>query len=361
MKHQTIKYSKCENRAYSQLNRLPLLIIVLLFPTMSNACQLFYPMLQKTLADRLIESENVVMVRTSADSDRLFHVKNILKGEDLPVAIEQYVPLAFRNFISVDPDYTIVMIQRENGQDWLPLGVARRGNYEQLVKQIIDNKHWIANKRDDIDRLLVFAKLLGNQDLRIHELAYLEVARAPYEMIMEVSQSVDLPTMRNTLNNFNYANWHGLATLILGSSSEKQDEEWLSNELQSKHKFQISRNLAAVVTAWIEMKSTQGLDEIISLYIKDQTRTEVEIEEIILALSTHANATPALQDEVVDIYSRLLKRNPKLVTRITKDLVTWKRWDLVNQYQQSKLVLQSDLRSQILINTYLNAAISYQR
>ena len=112
----------------------------------------------------------------------------------------------------------------------------------------------------------------------MHELAYLEVGRAPYTLIKRASATVPMETMRAMLDNLRYAEWHSLAILMLGQSDDAADRVRAYKSLNANHRFGLTTNLSAWTAAVIEMDGLEGLRYVEQHYVHDQGRSREELE-----------------------------------------------------------------------------------
>jgi hypothetical protein len=262
-----------------------------------------------------------------------------------------------RSALAINPTYTMVLARAPTDRKWNALGVSRNDSFETTIRKILKRESWTRLNSTNPDRIREFAKLLGHPDRRLHELAYLEVGRAPYSLIKEVSPLISIETMRATLDNFQYAEWHSLAILILGQSDSEIDRGRVLSQLDMSHRHGFSRNLAAWASALIEMDGVNGLHRLQSLFIEDGKASEEQINQLILALSTHGNANADLRDPIADAYGRLIRSNPETAPRFVLDLIAWERWEFVDQYRKYKQGMDpDDPLGNYTINLYLSTA-----
>ena len=324
----------------------------------SQACQICVPLPQATIADHLIDSDGVVMARE--DPERPFHYVaiEVLKGDPGEEAIDTFLNSRARRILMTDPAYAMVLARSPQDDRWIALGIARGGDFEAVIRRVLERDDWVSRDSTDLARVMEFAKLLGHPDRRLHELAYLEVGRAPYSLIKEVSPLVPLGKMRAMLEDFQYAEWHSLAILLLGHSDSAIDRNRVYAELEMAHRMGVSRNLAAWATALIEMDGTEGLLHIEELYVDGPRRSAEELEQLVLALSTHGKTNAGLRDNISDIYRRLMQSNPDMASGFVLDLVAWERWDFVDEYRRFRQDMgPGDPLGNYAINLYLDTAL----
>ena len=332
-------------------------MFVIVWASSVQACQICIPLPRATLVDRLLESDAVVMARE--DSNRPFHYAavEVLKGEPGQEPIDTFINSQARSVLSADPKYTMILGWDRKDRIWSPLGITRDGQFEAVVRRILEHDTWVPRESSNPARIKEFATLLGHSDRRLHELAYLEVGRAPYSLIKEVSPLVSMESMRIMLNNFQYAQWHSLAILVLGQSDSEIDRDLVYAQLDMSQQFGVSQNLAAWATALIEMDGVEGIRHIEQLYLGSSKPLPEQLEQIILALSTQGKADAKLRDRIADVYRRVMRSNPESAPRFVMDLIAWQRWGFIDEYRELKRDIDpDDALANYAVNLYLSTA-----
>ena len=334
-----------------------LLVLMVLWTPSAHACQICVPLPQQTLADHLLESDVVVMARE--DPNRPFHYAavEVIKGDLGQEVIDTFMNSQARRMLAADPANAMVLARSPREDNWIALGITQNGDFEKVIRLVLERDDWNPNDRMNVARVTEFATLLSHSDRRLFELAYLEVGRAPYSMIKAVSPMVSVEKLRAMLDDFQYSKWHALAILLLGQSDNAIDRERVYAHLKMMHEFGVDRNLAAWATACIEMNGVAGLKYVSDFYFDGPEHSSREYEQIIMALSTHGKANSKIRDQIIDVYHKLMSSNPKIATRFVQDLIIWKRWEFVEEYQQIKRIIgHNDPLGNYAINQYLHAA-----
>ncbi|MEJ2322440.1 MAG: hypothetical protein P8Z31_08915, partial [Gammaproteobacteria bacterium] len=157
-----------------------LALLASLLVSTADACQVCIPMPVKTLADRLLEADALVLARE--DPERPFHyvTVEVLKGEPGDAPIDAFLPSMDRRILARYPERHMLLARAKPDAGWSAMGIADAG-YEGFVRRILGHAGtWKPMESDNLQRLAEFAPLLGHDDIRLHEAAYLEIARAPY-------------------------------------------------------------------------------------------------------------------------------------------------------------------------------------
>ena len=186
---------------------------------------------------------------------------------------------------------------------------------------------------DNRQRLAEFAPLLGHADSRLHETAYLEIARAPYAEIRRIATEVPMDKVRVMLDEPRYLEWRSLAILMLAQSERPADRQRIRTTFADKQRLGSTLNLAAWATAYLAIEGTSGVERIRHWYLDRPERSREELQEIVKALSVMAGAEAALREPVAAAYRALLGTHPSLAPEVSRDLIAWRRWDFVAQVQ----------------------------
>ena len=341
-----------------RLLRAPLsLLICTAFAATALAHPILVPVPTQTMADRLLQSESLLLARE--DPQRPFHYAAVgmLKGELESPSIDLFMPSQVRRRLASDPEMTVLLRRKSAADKWQALGVAS-DEYLQVVRRILSfAEDWTPNETDNLQRLEEFAPLLGHEDTRLHELAYLEIGRATYTSIRRVGAGVPMQRVREMLDNPIFYQWRGLDIMLLGLSDQAQDRARVIRTIEQKQRLSTDLNLAAWATAYLEITRTEGIDQLEDWYFRDARRSREELVSVTRALAGHANEAPELVEPVVEAYRVLLSTHPDTAPDIAHDLIAWQRWELYEQLQALRPELaRSDPLGTYKVNLYLQRA-----
>ena len=336
---------------------LGLVLLAGLFAQAAHACQVCIPMPLKTLADQLLEADALVLARE--DPERPFHYATVevLKGEPGNAPIDAFLPSMERRLLARYPQRHMLLARAEPGGDWSALGIAD-ADYERVVRRILKHVgHWRPGETDNRQRLAEFTPLLGHADSRLHQLAYLEIARAPYAEIRRIATEVPIETVRDMLDNPQYLEWRSLAILMLAQSERPADRERIRRTFADKQRLGSTINLTAWATAYLAIEGAGGVEHIRRWYLTPADRTREELQQIVEALSAAAGAEAPMREPVAAAYRALLGTQPSLAPDVVRDLIAWRRWDFVEQMQDiRKTIARQDPPGAYAIGRYLSSA-----
>ena len=318
---------------WMQVNIL-FLFVLLLLGAASNlqACGIVCaPLPKKTVVDHLLENDTVVLAREDSERPFFYMPVEILKGKPLAGSIDLFLDSSTRNRLRSYASDTVMLGRKSNG-DWFRIAYVDTG-YRSIVVSILQRlPSWEGKPEWKEERFLFFVDLLGHENRQIHELAYIEVGRAPYKVIRNLRGVVSRKATYRELSNYRYRAWHPLYLLMLGASGNEEDCNYIANKLEQLQKYSGVTNLSALATAYVECTREKGISKLETLYFDREIRTRSEIEAIQAAFSEYGNGGHRdLRDAIVASYESLLEAHPKLASQVARDLLAWDRTELVGQ------------------------------
>jgi hypothetical protein len=323
----------------------------------ANACQVCIPMPVKTLADRLLEADALVLARE--DPQRPFHyaMVEVLKGDPGAAPIDAFLPSVDRRVLAQFPQRHMLLARAKPGGGWSALGIVD-GDYERVVRRVLEHADsWTPMETSNRQRLAEFVPLLGHSDYRLHETAYLEVARAPYTEIRRIAAAVPLETVGDMLDQPRYLEWRSLAILMLAQSERPADRERIRTTFADKQRLGSTFNLAAWATAYLAIEGAGGVGQIQRWYLTRPDRAREELREIVKAMSVVAGAEAPMREPVAAAYRALLGTHPSLAPDLARDLIAWRRWDFAEQLQEiRKAIVKQDPLGAYALGLYLRSA-----
>ena len=316
-----------------------------------NACQICVPFPTKTIADRILEANTIVLARESAERPYTFEAYTALKGE-LPAAgaINLLLNSQMRRILKADQELSAVLVCTGEGesQKWESIGTTKP-EIEALVYEILKNAQtW---EKDPKKRFDFFAQRLRHENRTIRELAYLEIGRAPYSEIRKLYAIVPRNEIHAFLQNFQYIEWHALYILLIALSEDPRDTEFIRDAFLNAARFGTYIRLAAWTTAYLEIEPDEALTAISDAYFSDPDRSQKELHAVVQAISVHGQSGHVhMRDRFVQEYETLLENHPEMAPMVVKDLFLWKRWELADQIRH---ILQNPTAPQYSVSTMM--------
>ncbi|MDJ0958751.1 MAG: hypothetical protein QNI91_17930 [Arenicellales bacterium] len=320
------------------------------FSSLANACAICVPYPTKTAADYLVESDTAVLARENPDKPWSYIPIEILKGETSLSPIDNFLNSTTRRLLEIYPERGVVFVQNTKDKTkWRSLGFADE-EYEKMVREIIQRApHWQQLGALNESRLAFFANYLGHKNRALHELAYLEIGRAPYGQIKQLDAKWPLDQIRALLRNPMYLEWHPLAILMLAHNGDVNDRANIIDKFSYYARFGLTTNLSAWTTALIEIEEDAAVVKIEEKYFRSSIRSREELVAVTAALSEHgSNGHTHLRDQIIQSYSTLLDYHPEMASYVARDLMTWRRWELSDQLGE----ILNDIKHNDPLNAY---------
>jgi hypothetical protein len=341
-------------RTVSALLAATIVVVFALLAPSARACVLCLPYPKKTTADYIVESDTVVFARENPASPFYYAPVETLKGHYDGNAIPLLVDSTTSRELRLEPALRVALAQDRPGGTWRRLGLA--GSEYQAVMRVVAG--WSAGSKTLHERAVFFAPYLRHQDRALAELAFLEVARAPYATVRDLRATVVRDDIYRVIRDFTRVEWHGLYILMLGMSDRDDDLAFVRRKLATAAKYGITINLGAYATAFIEMVGADAVNALASEYFAVPGRSSAELLEIVKALSVHGkDERVEVRTAIVDAYGLLLEQHPELAGYVVKDLLDWKVRRFVPRLRE---ILNSsvglDEASELAVAMYLSSA-----
>ena len=306
------------------------------FSSLAHACAICVPYPIKTAADYLAESETVVLARENPEKPWSYLPIETLKGQTSLSPIDNFLNSATRRMLEIYPDRGVVLAQDiKDKTKWRSLGFADE-QYEKMIREVIERAPtWQLQGASNESRLTFFADYLGHENRNLHELAYLEIGRAPYGQIKQLGAKWPLEQVRALLRDPMYFEWYPLAILVLAHNGDQSDRKYIVGKFSSLERFGLTTNLSAWTTALIEIQKEAAVAEIEEQYFRSSARSREELIAVTAALSEHgSNGHIHLRERIIQSYATLLDYHPEMAGYAAKDLLTWRRWELSDRLKK---------------------------
>jgi hypothetical protein len=328
----------------------------------ASACTLCVGYPDKSTADVLIASATVALARE--DPNRPFSLASVevLKGNHDGAHIDLFLDSVTRRTLAGDPSSAVVVVQEKEGGSWGRLTLANT-QYQGLVRRILLFAPQWQGASGRLRRAEFFLPLFGHKDSAIYELAYLEIARAPYGVIKRVSRVVSREQLEPILNRPEYLRWRSLAFLIIAHRGEAKDAQFLVESFRNAERFRLSNNLAALAAASIELEGARAISYIEDRYFARPDRSDRELREVLKAMSLHGSeGRVQLRDQIVAAYGKLLEVHPQMSAHAAADLLAWNRTEWTEELAElERGNARLDDRARKAIRRYLSRAATVER
>ena len=327
-------------------------VVLGLFATPALACVVCITAPEKTIADRILESETVVLAREDPSKPFAFAPVIVLKGSADGAPIPFLVDSTTQRRLGAASEDAVLFArtrrspaqpftQAKPEPEWLRLAYAD-AEYRALVNRILALKDSWRADRTGRARFAFFEALHDHQDPAIRELALSELARAPYRLVRSMTPRLTLAEIARALRDWTMIPWAPTYILLLGRSADPAAHALVRETVQAGATLGAQSNLAAWATALVEIDGEHGIDILTRNYARVPERNAEELQEIVTALGVHAkDGNPTLSSVIVARFYDLARARPEVAPAIANQLASLNDW---SQGDYFKKLLDSERR-----------------
>jgi hypothetical protein len=310
------------------------------------ACPLCLGAFQQTKAQQLVAARQAVLALPTADASR-FRVLEVVKGErPSTTTIEGGYPRSGPASDSAAPKSgkPLLIVCDDPFPTWVILGAIGADHLSWLRKLAAGKPAAALSEEAWRERVALALPYLEHREPLAAELAYGELAAAPYAAMRTAKPRLDASAVRSWLADPHRAARQPLYLLFLGLAGSAQDAAALERRLDAAWKAGDATNLGALLAADLELRGAARVAWVEERYLRDRARTEPEVKAALLALSVHGNANGAIpRERVIQAYRVFMKARPEISGYVAQDLAAWQYWDAVPDYVA---LMKSDVRQQ---------------
>lgn len=327
------------------------------------ACPLCLGAGQPTKAQQLVAAPQAALAVPAAEAGR-FRVVEVVKGERPAATIEGGVSRfgSVADEAAAKSGKSVLLVRDEAFSTWVVLGGSRAGDVGWLRKLAAGKPAAAMSDEDWRARVALVVPYLEHPEPLLAELAYGELAAAPYAAMRTAKSRLDAGVIRNWLTDPKLVDRQRLYTLLLGVAGNAQDAASLERRLETAWKSGDATNLGSMLAADLELRGAQRLEWLEAKYLRDRARTAPEITAVLLALSVQGNANAAIpRARVIESYRLFMKERPEIAGYVAPDLAAWQYWDAVPEYVAlMKSGVKQQFPSRLAILAYLRQSPSAQ-
>lgn len=307
------------------------------------ACPLCLGAGQPTKAQQLAGAPQAVLAVPIAAANR-FRVVEVIKG-DRPSGgtIEGGHP-RFGSAATPKPGTPLLLVREDPFPTWIILG-AVGADHSALLRKLAAGKPAAAMSAEDWHaRVALVVPFLEHREPLVAEIAYGELAAAPYAAMRAAKPRLDAAAVRRWVADPALAARLPLYLLLLGLAGNAQDAAALEQRLELAWRSGDATNLGSMLAANLELRGAVRMAWVEERYLLDRARSAAEINAALLALSVHGYAGGAVpRERVIQSYRGFMKAHPEIAGYVAQDLAAWRYWDAVPEYVA---LMKSDVRQQ---------------
>jgi hypothetical protein len=282
------------------------------------------------MAQQLVDLPLAVLAQPSVDGQG-YRVVAVIKGEQPAGGI---IPAeAIQLDMVVDANSTLLLVRDEAWSMWVGLG-AVAVEHSSWLRQIAAGKRPADMSADEWRaRVALMLPYLENREPLVAEIAYGELAAAPYAAVLAAKPRLDTPAIRRWVADPQLAARQPLYLLLLGIAGDASDATALELRLEALWLARDSTNLASMIAADLQLRGPSRMAWVDTNYMGDRLRSTRELEAALLALSVLGNANGAIpRDRVIRSYGLFMQEHKELAGFVAWDLAAWQYWGAVPMY-----------------------------
>jgi hypothetical protein len=227
----------------------------------------------------------------------------------------------------------LLLIRAHNWQSWAnvgAIGVEYAGWLRQLSAAKATTNMTDAEWQTEAAFVLPY---LENAEPLVAEIAYGELARAPYVALRTLKGHLDAQALRRWTADPQLANRQSLYTLLLGIGGDAADAARIEQRLDVAWNATDATNLGPMLAANLELRGPSRMAWIDAKYISDRDRTKPELDAALLALSVQGGANATIpRERIIESYKIFIDVHRSFAGFVAQDLAAWNYWDVGPQY-----------------------------
>lgn len=285
------------------------------------ACLACIAMPTDSLADKAMEAEVVALLRPAPDDPFRYVPLRLLKGDAVSAPVPFLVSRGRSAELAADPDASIVATwSAVSGWAIHDLGTPALAT---TLSDLLARDLTTPEARRD-----AFGPLVDHPDPAIARMAMVELATLPYPVLRSVDVRIDRRQVAHMVADPLWSEWAPVAIILLGLSDDPADRAFVQRATTLIAQSGRTAHLAAWTTALIEAEDMPGIDRVVSTYIADPARSDVERQAVILALASHAARHDEIGEALRETLAGLAGDHPALAAVLARTMTERQDWSL---------------------------------
>lgn len=316
------------------------------------ACPLCLGAFRSSVAQQLVSLPHAVLAQPSAD-ERGYRIVAMIKGE--PPAGGIIPAEAIQLDVVTTPTATLLLVRDDAWSMWVSVGVVTV-EHASWLRQIAAGKRSSDMNADEWQsRVALMLPYLEHREPLVAEIAYGELAAAPYAALLAAKPRLDTPAIRRWLADPTLAARQPMYLLLLGIAGDAGDATDLERRLEALSIAGDATFLASMIAADLQLRGPARMAWVDARYMGNRLRSTRELEAALLALSVLGNANDAIpRERVIQSYRLFMQEHKELAGFVAQDLAAWQYWGAVPLYLT---LIKSNVRqhftSRVAIYVYL--------
>ena len=293
------------------------------------ACPLCLGAYQSSKAQQLVELSRAVLAVPAGTG---YRVVEVIKGGRTPNGVIDASAVQLK-VTPTGNGKPLLLVSDDAWPMWVSTGEIG-AEHARWLRVIASGKRGTAmNAEEWRDRVALMLPYLEHREPLVAEMAYGELASAPYAALLTVKSRIALPAVRRWLGDPALLSRQSLYLLLQGIAGDAKDAASLESRLDAAWQAGDATNLGSCIAADLQLRGPARMAWVDEHYLGDRKRSTPEIEAALLALSVHGNANEAIpRERVIQSYRLFMKEHKDLAGFVAQDLAAWQYWDAVPEY-----------------------------
>lgn len=302
-----------------------LVLLVMAITRSALACSFHTYKPAKTLVDRILESQALVLARQSKKTAFRFKITSVLKGDVKDPEIPFLVDTTTRHRLEKNAQDSILFALNGKG-DWRYLSYID-ADRKRLLDMVLQQAGMWRSQTHHPDRLEKLSIYLNHSNLDLHNLALQEIDRVPYETLSALKVSVPVERLLTSLKSARDYQYEPINTLLLGLSRTPEAGQYLRQQIARMRQNLPSRSLGAVATALIEVEREHGIQHLDRLFLADRNQPMDKVETVVEAMAIHSKlGSHQLRRTIDQTLIGFVRRRPAGAGAVARQFSAHRNW-----------------------------------
>lgn len=283
-------------------------------------------------AQELSYAQRSVLALPESDGSG-FRVLETIKGEAVPGSWIN--GKLFRGEASaMQSKEPLLLIRDTSWIWWVNFGPVSTNRVSWLRQLAVTKRTTEMNEAEWLEHLRFLVPSLENPERMVAEIAYTEIASAPYSVMIRLKPDLDVTLIRKWLADPQLESRQSAYTLLLGIAGGPADAEQFEQRIDRQWRTNGVANLAPMLAANLELRGPSRVAWIEEKHLRDRKRTTAELEAAVLALSEQGKADATIpRARIVEAYRVFIREHKPVAGLVAKDLADWNRWEFANEFE----------------------------
>lgn len=315
----------------------------------ATACAFHTTKPDKTVIDRVVETDHLVIARS--DPDDLFRfkvVETLVDGGRTP-QIAELVDSTTRRRLDANPEDGVLFAHAPDTGTWLRLAYLTPAYGDVLDRVLAERSNW--GEGYGPARFEMFALLQTHPDGALRDLALREIDKAPYELLRNLELEIPVADLLAAMSGVQGYAYRPIRALLLGLSGEDAARKYLRRHIGAVAALgRGTPHLGAFATALIEIDGVDGVERLERLLLADPDLPLATLEQVVEALAIHHGVgADGMRVSISAALQRLAGARPEAAPSVARQFGSRNDWSqaatLQRLVQDHALANTADLRA----------------